>query len=251
MNNHRRFLFSALAALLAAPCFATPVWKLYASYPTPGPDPRGYWSSNPEAGYIVMDGPNPYVYRYSWEQASIRWSFPAPGGPGAWGVLCFSGEFYITNNRTSWIYETTGQGSVTNSFRCPFDGPADLDFKASFPPGLMVAIPDRNILVQLDRTTGSLIGTYAGPGSRPTGCSGYGHLYVADASTRTVYENGSPIITGIQNLVGLCAGWTGTPPYDVHLYIIDTGTDRYYFYTRASEMSVAPASLGRVKALFK
>ncbi len=169
-----------------------------ASYPTPGPNPRGYSSGTPFAGYIVIDGPNPYVYRYSWEQSTIRSSFPAPGGPGAWGVYYHTETFYITNNRTSWIYETTKQGSVVSSFRCPFYGPADLDFKASFPPGLIVAIPDRNSIALLNRTTGSLVGTFAGPGRRPTGCCGYAHLYVADAATHTVYENGVPIITGIQ-----------------------------------------------------
>jgi len=239
------FVFAAAAA------GATGIWKLYASYPTPGPNPRGYWSDAPGGGYILIDGPNPYVFRYWWERSSILSSFPAPGGAGAWGVYYSTPDLYITNNRTSWIYKTTRQGSVTTSFRCPFDGPADLDFKASFPAGLMVAIPDRNKIALMDRTTGSLNRTYSGPGSRPTGCSGYGHLYVADAGTRTVYENGTPVITGVQTPVGFCAGWVGTPPYDIYLFVVDDATDRYYYYTRASEVVVCPASLGRVKALFK
>lgn len=242
---------AALFVCVSGAGYGTPVWKLYASYPAPGPNPRGYWSNVSAAGYIVMDGPDPYVFRYWWERNSVLSSFPAPGGAGAWGIFLFTDTFYITNNRTSWIYETTRQGSVTNSFRCPFDGPADVDFKASFPGGLMIAIPDRNLLALLNRTTGSLLGTYAGPGSRPTGCSGYGHLYVADGGTHTVYENGTPVITGIQTPVGLCAGWMGTPPYDVHLYVVDDATDRYYFYMRYSEGGVFAASFGRVKALFK
>ncbi len=225
-------------------------WKLIASYPTPGPNPRGYSSGGPEAGYIVMDGPSPYVYRYSWEQGSIRWSFPAPGGAGAWGIYYYNPTFYVTNNRTSWIYETTKQGSIISSFRCPFDGPADLDFAAYFPAGLLVAIPERNILALLDLTTGSLIRTYAGPGRRPTGCCGYAHLYVADAATHTVYENGVPVITGIQTPVGLSGHVLTAPPYDMHLYVVDDATDRYYYYGRESG-AVFPASLGRVKALFK
>ncbi len=115
----------------------------------------------------------------------------------------------------------------------------------------MVAIPGRNLIALLDRTTGSLVGTYAGPGSRPIGCYGYAHLYIADAGTYTVYEDGIPMITGIQAPVGFSGTWYGTPPYDVHLYVVDDATDRYYYYTRASEVVVCPASLGRVKALFK
>jgi hypothetical protein len=40
------------------------------------------------------------------------------------------------------------------------------------------------------------------------------------------------------------------PPYDIKLYIIDDATDYYYYYT-LEPSAVAPASLGRVKALFE
>lgn len=223
-------------------------WKLYASYPTPGPNPRGY-SGHGTAGYIVMDGPNPYVYRYSWEQGSIRWSFPAPGGPGAWGIYYYNPTFYVTNNRTSWIYTTTKQGSIISSFLCPFDGPADLDYRGSFPPCLHVAIPDRNIIALVDKDTGSLVRTIPGPGRRPTGCCGYAHLYVADAATHTVYENGVPIVTGMQKPVGLGYAAVTAPPYDIDLFVVDDATD--YFYVYFNVTGVEPASLGRVKALFK
>jgi hypothetical protein len=197
-----------------------------------------------------MEGPNAYVYYYWWEQSSTLSSFPAPGGPGAWGVCYINPTFYITNNRTSWIYETTTQGSVIRSFRCPFDGPADLGLKRFFPYGFLVAIPDRNIIALLNLTTGSLITTYAGPGQRPTGCCGYAHLYVADAATHTVYEDGVPIITGIQTPSGLGHTAYTAPPYDKELYVIDDATDYYYWYTRTSE-DIVPGSLGRVKALFE
>jgi hypothetical protein len=224
-------------------------WQLIASYPTPGPNPRGYSSWHPYAGYIVMDGPTPYVYFYSWEWSSILSSFPAPGGPGTWGIS-YTSSFFISNNRTSWIYEAIGQGSVINSFRCPFDGPADVGIKFHFPAGLLVAIPDRNIIALLERTTGSLIRTYAGPGRRPVGTCGYAHHYIVDAATHIVYEDGVSILTGIQTPVGLGHGWYMEPPYDTDIYIIDDATDRYYFYQRPPE-GMEPASLGRVKALFK
>ena len=221
---------------------------MYASYPTPGPNPRGYWSGGPDAGYIVMDGANPRVYHYWWEQSSVLSSFPAPGGLGAWGIARKpGGGFFVTNNRTSWIYETTTQGSIVNSFRCPLDGPADCEFAW---PGFIVAIPDRNIIALLNYTTGSLIRTYAGPGRRPIGCGGYAHFYVSDSATHTVYEDGVPVITGIQTPVGFSYAWGMAPPYDWHLYIVDDATDHYYCYIR-SVSAVEPASLGRVKALFK
>ncbi len=195
-----------------------------------------------------MDGPVPYVIHYSWEQSSVLSSFPAPGGVGAWGIAYGSSAgFLITNNQTSWIYETTTQGSVVNSFRCPLDGPADCEFAW---PGFIVAIPDQNIIAVLNRSTGSLIGTYAGPGSRPTGCGGYAHFYVADSGTQTIYEDSVPIVTGIQAPVGFGYGWSMAPPYDIALFVVDDATDRYYFYYRSGNR-VFPDSLGRVKALFK
>jgi hypothetical protein len=245
-------IVNALAVLISfvAATAATGAWELYASYPTPGPNPRGYWGIGPEAGYIVMDGGDPYVYLYSWTRGSIAWSFPAPGGPGAWGIYYYGATFYITNNRTSWIYETTKQGSVISSFRCPFDGPADLSHKYLLPSGLQVAIRDRNIIAVLDYTTGSLLATYPGPGARPTGAWGYAHAYVSDTATHTVYEDGVPVITGIQTPVGLSGTTLTAPPYDIKLFVIDDATDYYYYYGRESG-AVPPASLGRVKALFK
>ncbi|UCH77943.1 MAG: hypothetical protein JSU81_09500 [Candidatus Coatesbacteria bacterium] len=118
------------------------------------------------------------------------------------------------------------------------------------PPGLQVAIPDRNIIAVIN-TAGSLLATYAGPGARPTGCWGYAHTYVSDAATHTIYENGVPVITGIQTPVGLSGRTLTAPPYDMGLYVVDDATDRYYYYGRVSETRVEPASLGRVKALFR
>ncbi len=245
----KSFKLALLSFCLAAAGYAG-VWKLEGSYPTPGPNPRGYSSTHYEAGYMVMDGAVPRVYYYSWLTGSIVSSFQAPGGRGTWGVYYLHPDLFITNNLTSWIYKTTTQGSVIASFRCPLDGPGDLGLKGYSPLGLLVAIPDRNAIALLDLTTGSLIQTYAGPGTRPTAACGSAHIYVADADTHTIYENGVPIIRGIQNPVGLGSAWFMEPPYDLEIYVIDDATDRYYYY-RWSGSGIGPASLGRVKALFE
>ena len=245
-------LYCGLLALAGAAFFVGEAdgWRLVASYPTPGPNPRGYAFTYSSAGYIVMGGANPYVYYYDWGLGSIRSSFPAPGGAGAWGIARErqAPHLFITNNQTSWIYDTNMQGSVYNSFRCPFNGPADCDF--TWYRRLVVAIPDRNIIALLNYTTGSLIGTYAGPGRQPTGAGGYVHSLVADAGTQTVYEDGIPVITGIETPVGFCIDWYIQPPSDVFMYLVDDATDRYYLYRRWYA-AVEPASLGRVKALFR
>jgi hypothetical protein len=91
----------------------------------------------------------------------------------------------------------------------------------------------------------------AGPGSRPTGCGGYTSFYVTDSATRTVYRNGRPIITGIQTPVGFSFMYMVdyTPQAESEIFIVDDATDRLYVYQ--NDTAVAPASLGKIKALFE
>ena len=114
---------------------------------------------------------------------------------------------------------------------------------------LEIAIPARNVIVVVDATTGSLVSTFAGPGSRPIACCGYQTTLIVDAATHTVYENGVPVITGIDTPVGADENFTTDNYYELWLYVVDDATDRIYWYERT--LAVAPASLGRVKALFK
>jgi hypothetical protein len=115
------------------------------------------------------------------------------------------------------------------------------------PLNLYIAIPNRNIIAVVDEDTGSLVSTYKAPGSRPTACCGYQTTLIADAATHTVYENGVPVITGIATPVG--ADENFTLDYDLWVYVVDDATDRIYMYEKT--VAVAPASLGRVKALFR
>jgi hypothetical protein len=221
-------------------------WRLVASYPVPVPNPRGYRVAGFGYGYIIEAGSIPYVYYFGLFTGSIISSFPAPGGAGAWGITDLYEESYISNNRTSWIYKVTSTGSVISSFRCPVPGPADMN-RSWMTRYLEIAIPDRNVIAVVDATTGSLVSTFAGPGSRPIACCGYQTTLIVDAATHTVYENGVPVITGINTPVG--ADENFTTDYELWLYVVDDATDRIYWYERT--LAVAPASLGRVKALFK
>jgi hypothetical protein len=224
-------------------------WRLVGSYPTPVSNPRGYWVYSISSGYIVGAGSAPYVYEYYLPTCSVLSSIQAPGGSGAWGIAGYtSSRMYISNNRTSWIYEITSTGSVTSSFLCPVAGPADmnLDWISGY---LYVAIPDKNVIAVVDETTGSLASTFAGPGSGPTACCGYKTTLVADAATHTVYEDGVPVITGIETPVGADEEASTDYDYYVALFIVDDATDRIYFYNKT--VAVTPASLGKVKALFE
>lgn len=236
-----------LSFIVNAACAYT--WRLVASYPTPGPNPRGYSVYGVESGWIVQGEAIPHVYHVYWYTGSIITSFPAPGGAGAWGIAGSSpGGFYVSNNSTSWIYKVTSTGSLVSSFLCPVAGPADIDFHW-YTYQLCIAIPDQNIIAVVDRTTGSLISTFAAPGSRPTACCGYQTTLIADSATHAIYEDGVPAITGIGNPVGADEEASTKYDYYVALFVVDDATDHVYFYNKT--VAVAPASLGRVKALFK
>ena len=244
---NKLIIFVLLFVCVSGACYAS-TWKLYASYPTPGPNPRGYRGE--VSGFVVQDGTSAYIYRVAWPR--IISSFAAPGGRGAWGLCLESGwDMYLSNNRTSWIYHINSTGSVYSSFRCPVDGPADMERR--WYQGtlyyLHVAIPGRNIIAVVNQTTGSLVSTFSGPGSRPTACGGPPfQFFVADSGTHAVYEEGKVVISGITTPVGfdytaITDGWVD------QLFVVDDATDRIYFYRDSS--GVAPASLGRVKALFR
>ncbi|UCH79466.1 MAG: hypothetical protein JSU81_05820 [Candidatus Coatesbacteria bacterium] len=224
-------------------------WDLLATYATPGSDPRGCYHYNIDRCWIVNGGSQPHIYQYYWRTSRIVSSFPAPGGSGAWGIYRTSMDtLYISNNRTSVIYRVTTSGSVVSSYLCPIAGPADIGWDL-VSPYLYVAIPNRNLIALVNRTTGSLVGTIAGPGSRPTGCGGYRGLFVTDSATHTVYLDGRPILTGIQTPVGFDDINTIGHDIGTAIFIPDDATDRVYIYD--DWVTVVPASLGRVKALFR
>ena len=238
-----------LAVVLGATTFAGAAWELVGSFRCPVTNARGYARDTTETGWTVSGGPTPYVYYIYPRGSTIISSFPAPGGAGAWGVANRSRyALYFSNNQTSWIYETTTAGSLYGSYRCPVPGPADLDIRG-FPISLYIAIPDRNVIAVVNPTTGSLVSTFAGPGSRPTGCCGYGMTLISDSATHTIYEDGRPVITDIQTPVGIDESHTLGQDIGHFIWVLDAATNYIYRYDKWT--AVEPASLGRVKALFK
>jgi len=223
------------------------VYELDRSFPTPGPNPRGCWGGGGFPLYIVQDGAAPIVYRVS-QSGQVLSSFPCPGGPGAWGIALYKyNYFYITNHETSWFYQTT-TGSLISSFLGPLPNPADLCNR--FYDYLYVAYPHQNLIGLINPTTGSLLSTLAGPGTEPTACGpNSGAWFIADAGTHAVYEYGVPVVTGIGAPTGFDSLEIGRGPWTEEFYVVDDATDRVLVYSNVT--AVEPASLGRVKALYR
>ena len=234
--------FAALATLVTSNAMAN--WGVVSSCPTPCDEPRGL-----DGSYLVGDGLSPYVYSVSLKTGSVFSSFPAPGGPGAGGIAYITEEnFLLSNHLTSWIYKMTKTGSVLRSFRCPLPGPAGIGY--AYGTRLEVAIPSMNVIAVVNPITGSLVRTISGPGLKPTACSGWGAEFITDAGTHAVYLDRRRIIEGIETPTGI---WYEQSQSDTEAYwfvfIVDAATKHIYEYN--DNIAVAPASLGRVKALFQ
>jgi hypothetical protein len=243
MSGKAIIAFAVLAAVTASSAAAN--WGIVSSCPTPPGEPRGLHGQ-----YLVCDGPTPYVYRVYLKTGSVYSSVPAPGGPGAWGIAG-GGEAYelfISNYRTSWIYKVTTTGSVARSFLCPFPGPAGMN--SQWPYVLEIAIPEMNLIAIVNRKTGAALSVVPGPGQIPTACSGWAGQYVTDAGTHGLYARGQLVIENLEFPTGV---WKGEEP------IGDCGPHEYYLvdgatkqiYSIYSDAAVAPASVGRIKALFE
>jgi hypothetical protein len=226
-------------------------WKFLASFRTPGPEPRGI--SYDAGNRIVEDGPyGSYVYQVDFFTGSVRSSFPAPGGRGAWGVSVGleAGQMFISNYQTSWIYHVTRTGSLLGSFVCPIPRPADMEITSG--DKLHVAIPDRNLIAVVDGATGSLVSSYAGPGTRPTSVGGYGAVVIADAEAGKIWHRyyQTWILSGFKNPTGVSALMT-TDCRSVQIFFVVDATDDTVYVWGSDWCTVTPASLGRVKALFR
>jgi hypothetical protein len=242
MRYNAVIAYAALAFFI--PLNAVANWGIVSSCPTPCDEPRGL-----DGSYLVGDGSTPYVYSVSLKTGSVFSSFPAPGGPGAWGITYLTEEvLLLSNNLTSWIYKMTENGSVIGSFRCPLPGPAGICFSGV--SRLEVAIPSMNVIAVVNPNTGSLLSTIPGPGLKPTACSDWGAKFITDAGTHAVYLDRRRIIEGIETPTGI---WYEQSQSDTEAYwfvfIVDAATKRIYEYN--DNVAVIPASLGRVKALFR
>lgn len=244
--------YCSLAALAGAAFFVGGAgasgWKS-SSYPAPAPNARGVARDAPFDVSVLCDGSPPRIYDLFTPSRFITLAMPS----GARGLSYWSGygDLVVSNYVNGHIYALTSSGSVISSFRCPKAHPADLSDCGRQWGRRYVAFPDVNVAFELT-TAGSIISSFAGPGSRLTGVEANGpkDAVLGDPSTGKVYfvGYGSANVTAP---AGLCSSRrTGTPPY-IDPYVVDVTTNRVYHFSWVGPEPVAPASLGRVKALFR
>ncbi len=212
----------------------------------PGPAPNLRGCSSPYTD-VLTDGTPPRIWRVlsSGYGTPLRLNVPT----GAWGLAWGASEGgYVSNYNNSYIYRVNTSGSVLSSFRCPRGRPAGISWAYYTGAVIQVAIPDENLILYLT-STGSVVKSEAGPGTRVTAPANFGrYICVGDAGTRKVYTYAGTF--NVPSVAGLCTNTPMSGPYD-HIWLTDAATNTLQWWGPGSAQPVGPSSLGRVKALFQ
>jgi len=221
-------------------------WRLLASYTAPAPNVKGCsWGDDPRY-YVLTDGSPPRIWGFHVSEPHFRNPILIPVPTGTWGIEFYPplDEFWVTHFKNSYIYRLSTAGSLLSSFRCPKDHPADIAMGVfSKINEVAVAIPDENLILYMT-TTGSVVSSETGPGSRVTATA----LAVGDEGTHTVYTwDGDFRVSAPGGVVS--AAHQGNRYYNV--WVTDMASNTFQFWGHDPEPAIDPASLGRVKALFR
>jgi hypothetical protein len=161
-------------------------------------------------------------------------------------------RMWVGNRLNGYIYAMTTSGSLISSFLCPGGKPYGLGFSMYNPThgsGLYASCRDENLIVRMDQTTGSLLSSFAGPGSAVIG---YDDWLCVDRDSNYIYwdyyRDWRILATLPVRPYGVGTGVLWPTDQLVHGFVL--GRNGYIYYYRGYS-AVAPASLGRVKALFR
>jgi hypothetical protein len=206
------------------------------------------------AFFVLVNAASPSVCELTTSGSFVS-SFGVPVPSGARGIT-YDGyswsTIYISNRLNGYVYKFTTAGSLTGSFRCPAGAPYGLGFTDIYNPhgrGLFAACRDAGYVARLDATTGSLLSTFAGPAAAVVA---YDDFFAGVRSSAVVYWDYNRVWqvfdTMPANVAGLAAGVDWPTDQWVSLFVLCRND---YIYHYEGYTAVAPASLGRVKALFR
>jgi DNA-binding beta-propeller fold protein YncE len=250
----RGMLVVTLAVALAAAAGAQS-WppRLVASFPAP-PGARDVAFEGWGPLYVLAPGTPSRLYKLT-TSGSITASFTVSLPAGARGIA-YEGyspsRIWVSNRLNGYIYAFTTAGSLTSSFRCPVGKPYGLGFSVYNPThgsGLFASCRDENRIVRLNPTTGSLLSSFAGPASAVIG---YDDWLCVDRDSNYLYWDFNREWRVLDTLparpYGVATGVLWPTDVDVSAFVLCRNA---YIYFYMGYTAVAPASLGRVKALFR
>jgi hypothetical protein len=204
--------------------------------------------------YALVDGTPPRVFTLNRYNGSITGSFELPVPVGARGVTyeAYSGDWMWVSNRVNgYVYRLTTAGSLVSSFACPGGAPYGLGYSYYNPQhgyGLFATCRDENLILNLNGTTGSLIGSFAGPASAALE---FDDWFCVDRNSNYLYWDYYWEWRVLDTLParpwGVATDVMWPTDQGIELYVL---CHNDYIYRYEGYTAVAPASLGRVKALF-
>ncbi len=206
--------------------------------------------------YALVDGNPPTVYELEYGTGSIAETFTLRVPRGARGISYDwypRRMFYLSNRINGYIYKIPIDTPIVSSFLCPVGTPYGLTYSDVYwrhGSGVFAACRDENLIARIDPTTGELLSTFAGPA---TAVIGFDYCFAVDRYTPFLYWD---YYGSWQILDTLPARPRGVAlgleerPYDegIRGFVLCRNGYIYYYY---GYITVAPASLGRVKALFR
>jgi hypothetical protein len=244
----------AVAAALAAAAGAQ-VWppRLVASFAAPPGAIDVAFEHGPL--YALVDGTPPTVYSLNPYNGSITGSFTVPIPSGARGITYeahAANWIWVSNRINRHVYRLTTAGSLASSFICPVGKPYALGYATHLPrhgAGLFAACREENQIVRFNVTTGSVLSSFEGPS---TAIVTFDDFFAGDRFSNSLFWDYYGTWQVMDNLparplgVAATVAWETDPGADLYVLCNNGYAYRYYGWT-----AVAPASLGRVKALYR
>jgi hypothetical protein len=230
---------------------------IVSSFRAPATQPRGLARQNQYLFVLDYNSPN-RVYRVHPTNGSVVGSWPTPYSTGNRGLAyIFGGNLYVGCWSNDTIYRcNSDNGSVIASWAVGHDpqglAPVQTGDGGSGATSLYCSDSSPSYFWRHHYTTGSVISSFAAPHT------GFQDI-TYDHRNRLIWQYRSFVVYGITTIGSVVASfaWPGHGSYagmayhSYYLYISATTQQYIYRVHCPSNVGVAPASLGRVKALFR
>ncbi len=244
----RQLFFTLVLSVAATSAFAGNL-TIVSSFPSQIDFRRGLDYAGGYFGYLyeASNDPSNKIMVYDTTGSLIR---TIPTVPDTFGIEVFSnGYIYVNTYHSGYVYRLTSEGSVVSSFPGPAYGFGltygwdNYYYFASATAGKIYVLTG----------SGSVVRSFPQPGFLVGGLdfdNNAGNLWISDSLGLFYCNTMGSILDSFVPAPG--AGWpTGVCWDAAYVWYHDYNSPGYVYKAQVTFSSIAPASLGRVKALFR